>query len=240
MASSWCKLRQLISWPQTAQVNGQSLQRCFGVSGVVLHSLHNGSWDHPLFSKLFAVNIFRCSKIHAKNLHFGSPFAFQIGVMDCLPAYRSNWMRYALLVVYSPSEVYLQIISSSISGLRSSKLISSHRLAYSLNSVPVCQGNTWLIQKLLCEACCTVNFFLLDFLKRLGPNFFFAAPLIQLECQKLALFPLSTVTTVDALDKSRSLLSQGIHAEAERRICALPNCRDASTLVLSAFFLRGR
>jgi len=222
LAGSWCKLSQLTSWSQTAQVYEQSLQRCFGVSGVVLHSLHKGSWDHPLFAKLFAVNIFRCSKIHAKNLHFGSDLAFQIGVMDCLPACPTNWMRYALLVVYSPSEVHLQIISSSISGLRSSKLICSHRLAYSLNSVPECKGSTWLIQKLLCKACCTVNFFLLDFVKRLGAKFFGAAPLTQLECQKLALFPLPTVTIVDALNKSRSPLSQGMSKTNPRSTIVLP------------------
>jgi hypothetical protein len=39
-----------------------------------------------------------------------------------------------------------------------------------------------------------VKFFLLDFLKRLDAKVFGAAPFTQLECEKLALFPLHTVT----------------------------------------------
>ena len=71
----------------------QSLQRWAGVSGAELHNLHNGSCGHPLLSKLSALSILRWRRIHAKILHFGSAFAFQIGVIDIFLKWPMNWMR---------------------------------------------------------------------------------------------------------------------------------------------------
>jgi hypothetical protein len=65
---------------QTLLVHGQSLHKCRGLLCSMLHSLHNGSLGHPLFCKLSAVRILLCNKVHAKNLHFGSAFAFQIAL----------------------------------------------------------------------------------------------------------------------------------------------------------------
>lgn len=108
--------------------------------------LQRGSWGHPLFSKLFAVKKFLWRRIQANFLHLGSDFAFQIGLMACLLVCPVNWIRYALLVVYSASGVHHHVISSSASGLRLNKGISSQRLVYSRISSPVFKGHTWSIQ----------------------------------------------------------------------------------------------
>lgn len=72
---------------QTSLVKGQSLHRCVGVSWSLPHSLHVGSTIHPHFIKLFAVKTFLCIRVHAKNLHFGSVLAFQIGIIDLVSAF---------------------------------------------------------------------------------------------------------------------------------------------------------
>jgi hypothetical protein len=57
------------------------VHRWSSVSGRELHNMHIGTLGHPCFSRLFAVSIFRWSRIHAKILHFDSAFARQIGLV---------------------------------------------------------------------------------------------------------------------------------------------------------------
>jgi hypothetical protein len=66
------------------------------------------------------------------------------------------------------------------------------------------------IHLLFANALITVMFFRFAFLKSVGAKYFGACPLSQFECQKLALYPLPTVTSVEALKRSLSILSQGI------------------------------
>ena len=70
---------QLMSLSQLALMKMQSLHRCVGVSGSLLHSLHNVSCGQPLFAKLSAVKIFFWRSSQAKKRHLGSVLAFQIG-----------------------------------------------------------------------------------------------------------------------------------------------------------------
>jgi len=95
---------------------GQPLHKCAGFSGPTPHSLHIGSFGQFLFIKLFAMRIFLCSNVHAKNLHFGSALAFHIGMIRSLLYDPSNWMWYALLDILSicrPAPYYV-VLSTSV------------------------------------------------------------------------------------------------------------------------------
>jgi len=188
---------QLMSLSQLALVKMQSLHRCVGVSGSLLHSLHNVSCGQPLFAKLSAVKIFFWRSSQAKKRHLGSVLAFQIGWNNDVLVRPMNWIRYALLVVYSPLGVQRQVISSSALTSRSCSWITSHKSTYSLISSPVVSGQTRSIQRFPCSAFCTVIFFLLAFWKSCGAKFFGDEPFNQLECQKSALLPLPTLTIVE-------------------------------------------
>ena len=102
---------QLMSLSQLALVKMQSLHKCVGVSGSLLHSLQSVSCGQPLFAKLSAVKIFFWSRSQAKKRHFGSVLAFQIGWNNDVLVRPMNWIRYALFVVYSPLGVDRQMIS---------------------------------------------------------------------------------------------------------------------------------
>lgn len=141
----------------------QSLHKCVGVSGSVVHSLHNGSCGQFLFSKLFAVRIFLWRSVHAKNLHFGSALAFQIGIIPILLKVPSNWMLYALLAVYSPSDVHLHVMVSSLLLSSWMDCISSHSKTYSLISSCVNIGLICEIHLFPLSAWDTVIFFLFAF-----------------------------------------------------------------------------
>ena len=107
------------------------------------------------------------------------------------------------------------MISSSAPSSRGNNLISCQRVTNSCISSLVRRGQTCETQLLFCSALRTVTFFLLTFKKRLGAIFFGAVPLIQLECQKLVLSPLPTVTIVEALKRSLSVASQGLSRLAQ-------------------------
>ena len=173
---------QLMSLSQLALVKMQSLHRCVGVSGSLLHSLHNVSCGQPLFAKLSAVKIFFWRSSQAKKWHLGSVLAFQIGWNNDVLVRPTNWIWYALLVVYSPLGVQRQVISSSALTSRSCSWITSHKSTYSLISSPVVSGQTRSIQRFPCSAFCTVIFFLLAFWKSCGAKFFGDEPFNQLEC----------------------------------------------------------
>ena len=201
---------QLMSLSQLALVKMQSLHKCVGVSGSLLHSLHSVSCGQPLFAKLSAVKIFFWSRSQAKKRHFGSVLAFQIGWNNDVLVRPMNWIRYALFVVYSPLGVHRQVISSSALVSLACSWITSHNSAYSLISTPVVNGRTRSIQWFPCSAFCTERFFLLDFWNRCGAKFFGDEPFNQVECQKSALLPLPTLTIVEVWNKSLFVLSQGI------------------------------
>jgi hypothetical protein len=81
---------QVLTMVQTCLEKGQSLHKCVGFSGLTPHNLHMGSFGQFLLIKLFAMRIFLCSKVYAKNLHFDSALAFQIGMMRSLQYDPSN------------------------------------------------------------------------------------------------------------------------------------------------------
>ena len=65
----------------TSLVYGQSLHKCTGVLRSFPHSLQSVSSVHPRLSKLFAVRILLCRRIHAKKRHLASALAFQMAVI---------------------------------------------------------------------------------------------------------------------------------------------------------------
>ena len=67
-------------------------------------------------------------------LHFGSTFALKIRVIDFL--LKKTALKFNAIVVYSPSIVHLQVISSSALSSRDINLISSQRVTYSCMSSP--------------------------------------------------------------------------------------------------------
>ena len=103
-----------------------------------MHNLHNGSCGHPLLSKLSAVSILRWRRIHAKILHFGSAFAFQIGVIDIFfkMAHELNAVSAACGVfpICCPSPNNDLVISTFISWQQSNFLPKSYKLMYLLTS----------------------------------------------------------------------------------------------------------
>jgi len=131
------------------------------------------------------------------------------------------------------------MISSSAPSSRGNNLISCQRVTNSCISSLVWRGQTCETQLLFCSALRTVTFFLLTFKKRLGAIFFGAVPLIQLECQKLVLSPLPTVTIVEALKRSLSMLSQGMSslAQGQTLVLSLEHSVDLVTFVLFAYVL---
>jgi hypothetical protein len=87
--------------------------------------------------------------------------------------------------------------------------MACQRETNSLNSPSPVYGEHNRIQLLLVSALATVMFFLFAFLNSVGAIFLGAWPWIQLEFQNSAIFPLPTVTVVEALKRSSSVLSQG-------------------------------
>ena len=77
---------QLMSLSQLALVKLQSLHKCVGVSGSLLHSLHSVSCGQPLFAKLSAVKIFFWSRSQAKKTAFG----FGFGLPNWVEQWRSG------------------------------------------------------------------------------------------------------------------------------------------------------
>lgn len=144
---------------QTSFVYGQSLHRCIGVSWSIPHSLHIGSSVHLRFIKLFAVRIFLRSKVQAKEQHFGSVSAFQIGIGLISLKVPSNWILYALFVVYSPFPVHRHLMPSSTPVINRVSLIVSQRVTNSETSSCVHGGKMWSIHLLFSNVFCTVIFF---------------------------------------------------------------------------------
>lgn len=130
-------------------------------------------------------------------------------------------MRYALLVVYSPSEVHLHMIWSSASSSRTMELIISQSATYSCISVPFPRGEMCATQALLLRALSTEMFFLLVFTYKLGAKSLGAVPLIQLECQNCALFPFPHCDHCRGIKKSSICV-----------ICGDVQTRPRSTIVL--------
>lgn len=83
--------------------------------------------------------------VQAKKRHLGSVFAFHIGIILSLLNVPSNCTRQALLVVYSPSAVRRQRISSCIVGSRLVSRVASQRVTYSTTSTCVFSGMMWSI-----------------------------------------------------------------------------------------------
>jgi hypothetical protein len=74
----------------TSTAKGQSLQRCVTVSKDRIQREQLRLQGHPLFCKLSAVKILLCNKVQAKKRHFGSVFAFQIGLNLILQKFVEN------------------------------------------------------------------------------------------------------------------------------------------------------
>jgi hypothetical protein len=118
-------------------------------------------------------------------------------------------MWYALLDVYSPSAVHLQIMLSSL--LVSSWICctTSHSWTYFWSSSSERIGVIWEIHLLSCKAFCTVICFLLVFLNKFGAKLLGDIPCTHDEVQNLAVLPSPIMTIVDAAKRSRSWLSHG-------------------------------
>lgn len=82
-------------------------------------------------------------------------------------------------------------------------------VTYSLVSTSPLMGEMCEIHLLSWSAFWTEILFLLAFLKRAGAKFFSVFPCTHDEVQKLAKRPFPSVTTVDAVKRSLSLISQG-------------------------------
>jgi hypothetical protein len=121
----------------------------------------------------------------------------------------ANCILYALLALYCPSVVHLQEMLSSVPLSSCMLPMACQREANSLNSPSPVNGEHNRIQVLLVSALATVMFFLFAFLNSEGAIFLGAWPWIQLEFQNAAIFPLPTVTVVEALKRSSSNLSHG-------------------------------
>ena len=148
-----------------------------------------------------------------KKQHFGSAFAFQIGLMFCLLIRPVNWMRYALdlcgiFSIHCPSPSYFIISIDVSSGSLPKVQHTLEPLGYSFRSK--------IKNKYVQSRCCFGGPLglryssVLPFANKLGAMFFGEFPLIQLECQNLALSPFPTFTIFDALNRSRSFLSHGM------------------------------
>ena len=155
------------------------------------------------------MRIFLCSNVHAKKLYFGSALAFHIGMIRSLLYDPSNWMRYALLDVYSPSAVKCHIMLSSLLASSWTCYTASHSRTYSWISAVDRIGVMWEIQVLSCIAFCTMTFFLLAFLNKVGTKLLEAIPCIHDEVQNLVVLPSPIVTIVDAAKRSLSRPSHG-------------------------------
>lgn len=134
------RFNHLLRQDQTCFEYGQSLQRWPGVSGSLPQSLQIGSLVQLRLARLLAVRIFLCIKVQAKKRHLCSALALQIGINFNLLYPPSNWMRYALLVVYSPFDVHLQRIVSSLFSSNRTLLTSSQSATHSCISCGVCKG----------------------------------------------------------------------------------------------------
>jgi len=158
---------------------------------------------------LFAVRIFLCSNVHAKNLHFGSALAFHIGMIRSLLYGPSNRMWYALLDVYSPSVVQRHIMLSSLLASSWTCCTASHIRTYSWISAVERIGVMWEIHLLSYIAFCTMTFFFLAFLKKVGAKLLGAIPCTRDQVPNLVVLPSPIVTIVDVVKKSLSRPSHG-------------------------------
>jgi hypothetical protein len=74
----------------TSSEKGQSLQRCAAVSDDKLQREQLGLQGHPHFCRLYVVKILLCNNVQAKKRHFGSVFAFQMGLILILQKFVVN------------------------------------------------------------------------------------------------------------------------------------------------------